>query len=216
MACIFRGIASLCVAMFMIAAARAADVSYSSAQGLSFISITGPIVEGDSDKFNQLAASMTGPVVVALESPGGALLEGLVIGEAIRAKGYSTAVFSKSRCASTCGLNWLAGKIRYVGTSGEVGFHAAYTGSGDEAKEIGSGNAIIGAYLTKLGLSYNAVLFVTSAHPDGMSWLHPTDAQENGINVVTLPDPVPEQPRPATPPLRLHWICRMDRRWNAR
>jgi hypothetical protein len=58
-------------------------------------------------------------------------------------------------------LAWLGGTKRLMSADSKIGFHAArnwVTG-----KETGSGNALIGAYLKKLGLAYPAVLYITQA-----------------------------------------------------
>jgi hypothetical protein len=193
-----RFLTAVCIGIPIVAPSQAASIRYEAGDGIILISITGEIVQGDADRFEQIVPSVTGPTGVFLNSEGGAVLEGLIIGEAIRAKGYDTVVANGAECASACGLIWLAGMKRYVGKTGNIGFHAAYTGTGDDAKEAGAANALVGAYLTKLGLSYDAVLFATSAPPSGIRWLHPEDAQEIGIEYATLPDP--EQPRPAPPP----------------
>ena len=152
----------------------------------SVIKVGGPIIGGDSDRFDAIAASVTGKAVVILASPGGKVVEAMAIGERIHANGYGTAVGDDNICASACALIWVAGSKRFVSETARVGFHAAYTGSGDDARETGAGNALVGAYLTKLGLSYEAILYATSAAPDDMAWLHPDDAKRLGIEVTSL------------------------------
>jgi hypothetical protein len=197
MSWLMRILAARCIAMLLIASSQAANIHYEAGNGINLISIEGEIVHGDADRFDQIVPAVGFSTAVFLNSKGGSVMEGLMIGEAIRTKGYATAVVNGAECASTCGLIWLAGATRYVGRTGNIGFHAAYTGTGDDAKEAGAANAIVGAYLTKLGLSYEAVLFATSAPPDEIRWLHPDDAQKVGIQCITLPDPEPEGPRPA-------------------
>ena len=62
-----------------------------------------------------------------------------------------------------------------------LGFHAAY--DRDTGQETGLGNALVGAYLSRIGLPYSAVAYITSASPDSMSWLSLSDAKERGIDV---------------------------------
>jgi len=65
-----------------------------------------------------------------------------------------------------------------------IGLHAAYdAGSGVVS---GSANALVGAYLSKIGLSYDAVMYATSAEPDNIKWLTVTDAQKYGIDVSVI------------------------------
>jgi len=171
-----------------------ADVHLQAADGINVIIVSDEIKKGDHDEFNRIAAELTSPAFVILNSRGGNLMEGLVIGEAIHAKGYPTAVLSGTICASACSLIWLAGTPRYAGDMAYIGFHAAYTGTGDAAKESGSANAIVGAYLAKLNLSYKAILFATSAPPDRIAWLQTGEAARIGIQYEALPndpDPTP-------------------------
>ncbi len=159
---------------------------------MAIISVEGEIANGDSNKFNQVAEGLSGRVLVVLDSPGGALFDGLLIGEALRSKGYATFVASRSMCTSVCGLIWLAGNTRLIGRSGRVGFHAAYTQTNGTIQETGVGNAMVGAYLTHIGLSYRSVAFLTSSSPEHIQWLHSDDAQRLGIQVETIPDPAPD------------------------
>jgi hypothetical protein len=79
--------------------ASAATIKYEGhLEGLSAITITGAIERGDSDRFDQIVATITGPTVVVLRSPGGVVVDGLDVGLTIRRNGYATAV-SDSICA---------------------------------------------------------------------------------------------------------------------
>jgi chemotaxis protein MotB len=159
--------------------ANAATIRYEGKfDGVNLVQINGEIVRGDSEQFDQVIASLTGPTVVSLQSPGGIVGEGLNIGTAIRRNNYGTTVAQNDMCASICGLIWLAGQPRYLTTSSKIGFHAAFRADGQES---GSANALIGAYLTRLGFSYQAIAYMTEAPPDGMHWLSPSDAADVGI-----------------------------------
>jgi hypothetical protein len=45
----------------------------------------------------------------------------------------------------------------------QIGFHAAYIEKAGRASESGVGNALVGSYLTQIGLSENAVVYITQA-----------------------------------------------------
>jgi hypothetical protein len=60
-----------------------------------------------------------------------------------------------------------------------IGFHAASM----EGQETGLGNTLVGAYLNKIGLPYAAVIYITKASPDSMTWLSVADAEKSGIEV---------------------------------
>jgi hypothetical protein len=73
-------------------------------------------------------------------------------------------------CASACGLIWLAGTLA-------IGFHAVYTqgenqqGQSEASLPSAQGNAMVGAYITRLGLPYAPVLCATKSAPNEMTWL---------------------------------------------
>ena len=51
------------------------------------------------------------------------------------------------------------------------GFHAAYVVRSGQATELGAPNALVGAYLNKIGLPDRAIVYITKAPPDSMTWL---------------------------------------------
>lgn len=166
------------------------------AEGYNVVSIAGEIEIGDADKFERVIAPLDGPAVVFLNSPGGALVDGLNIGISIRRHGYHTAVVS-DLCASVCGLIWLAGASRFVAPESKIGFHAAY--NKDDGTETGEGNALVGAYLSNLGLSYDAIAYLTDAAPHDMHWLTPRAAAKIGITYSLVSPPAASEPQPFMP-----------------
>lgn len=48
------------------------------------------------------------------------------------------------------------------------------------------GNALVGAYLNDLGLSPNAIRYITTPGPNDVQWLSIRDAIMIGINVETI------------------------------
>lgn len=152
----------------------------------NIVGIFGTLVSSDADKFIN-SVSRLNEAVVVLHSDGGSALAGVVIGQAIRQKGFSTYVPNDSLCASACALAWLGGAPRLMSKSARIGFHAAYSISNSGQKsESGQANAIIGAYLNSLGLPLRAVSYIASASPDQMKWLNATDAQKYGIEANYL------------------------------
>src|SRR5262244_766655 len=147
----------------------------------SVVVVEGSFAAFDEDQFAAKAASLSS-AFVAFSSDGGSLLAGLRIGEAIRRMGFSTIVPDGRRCASACALAWLGGVERFIGTSGKISFHAAYDAASDES---GVGTAVVDAYLSKIGLPYEAVIYITTASNE-MTWLNMSDAAQRGIRVTLL------------------------------
>jgi hypothetical protein len=164
--------------------------------------IDGNLETGDGDQFRS-KTSFLSKAVVSFRSDGGSVVAGLQIGESIRLKGFTTFVAAGTRCASACALAWLGGTRRIMSAESRIGFHAAYTRDG---QETGVGNAIIGAYLNKIGLPYSAVIYITKAAPDSMTWLSVAEAEKLGIDVELFDSrrvvvaPMPLNPSAPTPP----------------
>jgi hypothetical protein len=171
------------VLLFATTAAHAAaiDVVSLGPNDPALVKVTGSLESGDKDLFLRKILSLSS-AVVAFDSDGGNLLAGIQIGEIIRLKNYSTIVQNGKSCASSCALAWLGGTRRFMGPGAKIGFHSAY--NGDTGKITGPGNALVGAYLNKIGLPYNAVVYITSASPDSITWLSQADAQRIGIDVA--------------------------------
>jgi hypothetical protein len=147
------------------------------------VSVEGPLVAIDADQFAAQTASLRS-AIVAFSSDGGSLGAGLRMGKAIRQRNFSTIVPDGRRCASACALAWLGGVERFIGADAKIGFHAPYDPT--SGKETSVGNAVIGAYLTKIGLPYEAVIYITQAVPNDMTWLNMSDAAQRGIRVTLL------------------------------
>jgi hypothetical protein len=158
---------------------------------LPVIGINGDIDVDDVNRFQELSSTQNNAVVM-LRSRGGRMASAIRIGEMVKAKGYTTIV--KDYCASSCALIWLAGSKRFMTPGAHIGLHQAYNSTG---QADGTGNAILGSYLTRLGLSYSAIAYATEASPDGIKWLTVDDAKRVGIPVIVLDLNAPH--RPTTP-----------------
>src|ERR1700730_10594600 len=176
----WRAIAVLLIAT-TAARGAAIDVVSLGPNDPSLVKVTGPLESGDKDLFLRKILSLSS-AVVAFDSDGGSLVAGIQIGETIRLKNFSTVVPNGKRCASSCALAWLGGTRRFMGPESKIGFHSAY--DGDTGQVTGPGNALVGAYLNKIGLPYDAVVYITSAAPDSITWLSKADAEKIGIEVA--------------------------------
>ena len=180
--------------------ATGAEVSFVGFNELNqpLISISGRFVEGDVERFsNAVSAAMAaqsdsamqsddGPQtpIVIFESPGGNLDVGIELGNRIRLRGFVTAVADNTECHSACALAWLGGVQRYIGEDALVTFHAAYRLEDGRPFEDGLGNALVGSYAANLGLNRDAVIFLTSAPPEGFNSLTPRWARNIGLPVI--------------------------------
>lgn len=133
---------------------------------------SGPIEQGDADRLRSFFSRLERDemnhlwVTVALDSPGGNLLEGMRIGMAIRDAGVQTLVRQGETCASACAIAFLGGQASGV-TSDAVsrnlepgallGYHGFYTG-GEQVRVVDETltearviNAILIEYATRMG-----------------------------------------------------------------
>ncbi len=172
------------VLLMLPTAVHAADVTRMGAdtQGRVLFKISGDLAKGDVEKF-LTATDGTADAIILLQSDGGDLQTGLDIGSLVRMRGYGTAVLDGQSCYSACALAWLGGTKRIVGTDGHVSFHAAYVLEDGNARESGVANALVGAYLSKLGLKEDAVIFLTAAPPDDFNELDSEWSANLGIDV---------------------------------
>jgi len=170
---------------------RAADISVienETSDHPALILIKGPFLKDEGQKdigtFVRLVGARKKPAVVFLDGPGGAAWTGLQIGRLIRRYGCLTAVADDTQCTSACALAWLGGKERYMGSNARIGFHAASVTDNSDASASAAANAVIGAYLHEVGITdFNAIIYLTKADPQSITWLNLSDAIRYRISV---------------------------------
>ena len=192
----------LALAAFAPLPSAAADIRLlrMSNPAVMVIVVDGELHEDDGEVFATMARQVAHPVV-SFNSPGGALIAGLQIGQLIRLHRYPTFVPEHALCASACALAWVAGTPRFMQAGAHIGFHAAFNMSNHEV--TGAGNALVGAYLNRLGLSDDAIWFAAKAAPDDISWLTEREARRIGLELRIVPAflsaPAPPAPREQPP-----------------
>jgi ATP-dependent protease ClpP protease subunit len=190
--------------LLWISPLRAANVAQLPGEHPRIIAITGELQPGDEKKFIE-AALPADRAVVLFNSEGGNLHAGMEIGKAIKLKQFYTLVAKDTYCASACALAWLAGAKRFMEPGARVGFHAAYEMKDGQAETSSSANALVGAYLNQLGLSFEAIVYITTAAPASMQWLTADDANQYGIEVELIKETVAQ---PAEPPTVAQWLVK--------
>jgi hypothetical protein len=191
---------ALLLAVASPASAATITVEIPSGTAPPLVTVQGTLVLKDIEAFKFKVAKLT-TAIVAFSSDGGNLLAGIRIGEVIRLKGFVTVVPSGARCASACATAWLGGAQRFVGDGALVGFHAAYRDGASGPTESGAANAVLGAYLSSIGLSEIAIAYITTAAPNSMTWLTLQEAAKYGIDVRLLPNATASATAPtASPP----------------
>jgi hypothetical protein len=146
----------------------------------ALVVVQGSFDANDGEQF----FTKTGPLtaaIVRLQSNGGSLVAGIQIGETIRLKSFQTLVPAGARCASACAMAWLGGTQRFMGPGAQIGLHSAYNAKSGQG--TGVANALLGAYLNRVGLPYSAVVYITQTAPQSITWLGIADAKRLGIEV---------------------------------
>lgn len=183
-----RSLAVLCFVWLLVltSSSNAAQITVEpvlNSPEVGAIGVQGELSLSDVDEFRKVISRFP-KAIVAFESDGGSVVAGIQIGELIRLKNYKTLVPENTRCASACAIAWLGGSQCFMAASAQIGFHAAYVVRLGQTTEIGVGNALVGAYLNKLGLPDRAVVYITQAPPESMTWLSFSEAQQKGIDVA--------------------------------
>lgn len=86
--------------------------------------LAGDLTEGVAARVAKILAAHPQIARVHLTSDGGLVEEGTAIGALVAAHGLDTYV--PDACASACTLIFVRGRGRYLGSSGQLGFHAPY------------------------------------------------------------------------------------------
>jgi hypothetical protein len=167
---------------------------------LSIIAVVGELDVSDGEKFANVASQFP-HAVVAFNSPGGALIAGLQIGKVIRLHHFPTIVSNGFACASACAVAWLAGTPMLMQQGSRIGFHAAFNEQAGIKVGSNVGNALVGAYMSEMGLSYAAIGELEEAAPDDIKWLTIEDAHRLGLDFRLLP-PSAETGSPPDRPTR--------------
>ena len=151
---------------------------------------------------------------VTFDSPGGSLIGGLLLGEAIRDLGFDTEVASgepndPAVCASACAYAFAGGVNRFYAGSARLGLHQFY-GPDDNLANAGDTqeiSAAIIAYLGRMGVESSAFVRASGARSNQMVWLEPIDAVELGLaNNGTMPTTAEIRLAGMLPYLRLNQI----------
>lgn len=152
----------------------------------------GEIVSGDTDRFvDFIRKSNISSAKIVLNSPGGSLIEGLMLGRAIRDFCFDTEIGERSgapaMCASAAAYAYAGGFNRYYSKArGLLGVHQ-FSGAIDSDVNVVTSKAqeisgVIIEYLTQMGVDALAFSMSTRATSNAMVWLSEDEAQRLGFS----------------------------------
>jgi hypothetical protein len=173
--------------------------------GCAFVQASGEITLQTAKEFETFARSQEfGAGLVRLNSPGGSLVGGIILGEAFRSMGVVTEVGSSAPipnstspgladrspgvCASACAYAFLGGKERSLDDGAKLGFHRFYrenalaepTAKLFTGKDLGDAQITTAAlvlYILKMGVDPKLISLASEAGPDEMRWISKEEAQ---------------------------------------
>jgi hypothetical protein len=172
--------------------------SVATKDGGTIILMSGEIVEGDTEtlKVSIRTANDAGKLVsgVRLNSPGGNLLEGLKLADAVRFAKVATNVAGSATCASACFLVYAAGATKFANYTAQVGIHGASDKEGEETVASGAATVSMARAAKELGVPAAIIGRMVVTPPNEMVWLTPQDLQSMGTTMVGKPSQTPISP----------------------
>ncbi|TFF25171.1 hypothetical protein E3C22_07255 [Jiella endophytica] len=173
------------------------------------IRATGPIEKGDAKTFTaRLAPLIDSPLwTLAFSSPGGNLIEGMRLGEAIHATYAGTLVEAGQSCLSACAIAFLGGRSfgtyahgvrREIEPGARLGYHGFFSGRNDQVELVNEVldqsrlvNALLLDYATRMREVDGGLLskLLTTA-PAEMEMID-TPAELSGLGIALVGEPLP-------------------------
>jgi hypothetical protein len=160
----------------------------------------GPIVHGDAARLERALASVPDGkhiVGLALDSPGGTVVDGAQLAQIIRERGMAVVVPANSKCASACFLMFAAAPHRLAAGDALIGVHGAsdHGKDTDVAKEM---TTIMARKAAELGVPSAIIGKMVVTSPSRVEWLTHEDLQSMDA-VIYDDNDTPAMPRQPTP-----------------
>lgn len=191
---VFVAVASSCV--FSLGSSAATLMSFDR-DGKVVVVLDGQISLGDVDQLNQILknANDAGKLVSAirLNSPGGNLLEGAKLADAVRYAKMASVVAKGATCASACFLVFAAGTDKYVSYSASVGVHGASDENGQETEGSNAATVGMAKAARALGVPDGIIGRMVITPPDQIIWLSPNDLRSMGATMTGEPAQTPAE-----------------------
>ncbi|WP_159953168.1 hypothetical protein [Rhizobium sp. 18065] len=194
----------LCGASVAISPAAAIEFDHGTTKaGHGYVVVSGEISEDSPAAFEAYISSLSSKAqFVMLDSPGGSVIGGVGLGEAIRAADMSTVVPGDSECASSCAFAFIGGSSRMVFDGGKLGVHQfRWEGDIESAEAVESSQSFAGvlmAYFRSMGVSSEVLTVAMMTPPSSMYYFSPGELKAFGL-VTPPPVAAGEEPCPFPP-----------------
>ena len=176
--------AAITLAAFNPAISQAAEFTTVQTNVGPVMTITGPIETGDDRKFDAELKRYPEVKIVYLRSEGGEVASALNIGTTFHRYQMRAVVEDGDYCLSACALAWLGSPSRTLYRRSQIGFHAAWRTDVNGIQEDGVANAMIGHYISSIGLPVETVIYATSAAPTTLTYLPTHNSKWRGIEYI--------------------------------
>jgi hypothetical protein len=149
--------------------------------GTRYVVARGPVVEGDSVRLRAALQSADrdafGNKLIALDSPGGPIVEAFALVDVMDRERVSTLVRRGDSCASACAqILFLSGLHRIVEPGGRIGFHSCHDARDRTRSTLC--NELIAQNAAARGTPYASIVsFVHLTAPTQVRWLDATEAE---------------------------------------
>jgi len=178
--------------------------SYVSKEGKVIVILTGEIAPGDTNQLQRIikTANDPGKVVsgIRLNSPGGNLLEGVKLADAIRFAKIASVVPNGSTCASACFIAFAAGADKFASYGASIGVHGASDKNGQETDGSNSATVAMAKIVKELGVPADIIGRMVVTPPDQMVWLSPNNLRAMGTTITGKPVQTPTANAPTQLP----------------
>lgn len=122
-----RGACTVAVALMQISFAQGAQITVQKLDGYTLLNFAGPIENGDAQYLLAQLLKTEGTVILTLDSPGGALLEGIELARLLQKAEISVVVMRGAQCASSCSVAFIGARKRIIQRGASIDVHAPYT-----------------------------------------------------------------------------------------
>jgi hypothetical protein len=173
-------------------------VSPANCNGRCLVSVfaKGQIAEDSYARFRALAPRLPPGSSVYLNSPGGSLVGGVLLGLALRDSRASVSVAKGSICASACAYALLGGVERRVPAGARVGIHKFYAVQGASGRRnlayeraVGTvATALLRDYVASMGASPALVALAVSVDPTTLRFLSAAELRRYRVITSAAPE----------------------------
>jgi hypothetical protein len=196
--------------------APAASISHAEDKNLAYVVLSGEIARGDAEK--TIAAIEAAAqqhkadgriVTLALDSPGGVVIDAVQLGEFVERAKVPVLVTPRSNCESACFFIFMSSPAKLVAHGARIGVHSV-SHNGQEDAETSFVTVRAARLARSAGVPQSVIGKMVTAAPGDMSYLSDSELKQMGVIFVDDDEdwsrapqqtfrPQPVSPAPAQP-----------------